>query len=519
MKRVVLIAFLGLSFLPHEFISGMDSSKIDARDHNGDTKLHRALQNGEGVLKIQLLLNQGANPNLQDQYGCSAFCMAIQRGDLHLIELFLKKGAEVNPVGLRIVTTPLVEATKEFCKDQTNINRLNIVKLLLEKGANPNIRPDNYGATAIDIVIQNKNLDLLKLLFDHGAKVDTCSGWGEYPLHSAVRTQDLSIIMFLLNNKADPNVANTKQYTSVHLAAGTGNAKILQLLLEKNGDPNAVDYEQNSPLHDASNAQVVEILLKHKAEIDAKNKDGETPLHVAAREGNFDVIQALVKNKANISATNKKGEMPLVLAIYKAACDQCDWSKNMDILNMLLDEKTKLSYALVSQAIYFCAARDSNRLLEFILSKTSDFKGLKGRGVAALCVAIENKNLAGAEILIKYGADLNARSQSFDGGTPLHLAVSTHNIDAIKLLLANGAQINKYKSWWDSTPIHAALEYADHQAAEMIKIMLESQKVDVNSKEKVTNYMQENFDDQKMINNVISLLFPKKPEKKVSFRF
>ena len=512
MKRIILVAFLGLSFLPHEFISGMDATKIDAKDYHGNTALHKAAEKGN-MSEVQSLLSQGANPNLQNQYGYSAFCIAVQQGNLELIKEFLNYKATLNPVLMS--TTPLIEAVRAYCQDPTNMGRLDVVKFLLEKEADPNIRPGSYGDTAINIAIENKNLDLLKLLFNHKAKVDTWGGWGEYPLHSAVRTQDLSIITFLLDKGADPNVTNTKKkYTPVHLAARRGNIEILQLLLDKGGNPNALDNEQNSPLHDASNVEIVEILLKNKAEISARNKDGDTPLHVAARKEDLKVIQLLKSNGASLFMTNNKEETPLAVAIYTAAKDQYDKSTNMDMLNILLDEKTKLSYNLVSQAIYSCAARNNNQLLEFILSKTSDFSGLKGRGVAALCIAIENKNLAGAEILIKHGVDLNARSQRFDGGTPLHLAVSKHNIDAIKLLLEHGAQINKYKSWYNSTPIHAALEYVDHQAVEMIKIMLESQKVNINSKEEVTSYMQANFDDQYMINRVISLLFP---EKKVSF--
>lgn len=509
MKRIMLAAFLGLSFLSYEFVSGMNPININVRDCNGDTALLKAVQE-ENMSEIQTLLNQGANPNLQNQYGYSAFCIAVQQGNLDLVKALFNKGVKVNPDGLRTVTTPLIDAVKAFCQDPENMNRLDIVKFLLEKEADPNIRPDDYGATAIDIVIQNKNVNLLKLLFEHGAKVDTWSGLGEYPLHSAVHVKDLSITTFLLNNKANPNVSNAMQNTPLHLAAGIGNIEILQLLLDKGGNPNALNYEQDSPLHAASNAEVAEILLKNNAEIDAKNKDEDTPLHVAARKGNIEVVQALVKNGANINAINGRGETPLVVMIYKAVKD---WHISTDMLNMLCTKETKLSFSLVGPAIYSCAANDNNELLEFVLSKISDFNDR--RGASSLYIAVNNDNLDGAEILIKYGANPNAKSRPFNNDMPLCYAVSKYKIKSIKFLLANGALINTTNGM-GNTPIHEALKYKDDPAADMIKIMLESQGVDISSKEEVNTYMQENFDNPNIISRVISLLFSSR--KKVFFQ-
>jgi len=53
------------------------------------------------------------------------------------------------------------------------------------------------------------------------------------------------------------------------------------------------------------------LLLAHKAKINAKNKDGETPLLLAASDGHKDVAELLLANKADVNAKDKNGSTPL----------------------------------------------------------------------------------------------------------------------------------------------------------------------------------------------------------------
>jgi cytohesin len=80
---------------------------------------------------------------------------------------------------------------------------------------------------------------------------------------------------------ADVNAANKKGDTPLHLAASRWNAPLVQFLIEQGGD------------------------------VAAKNEDGETPLHNAAYLAKRDVIKLLVDRNADLTASNKKGETPL----------------------------------------------------------------------------------------------------------------------------------------------------------------------------------------------------------------
>ena len=59
---------------------------------------------------------------------------------------------------------------------------------------------------------------------------------------------------------------------------------------------------------------VVELLLANKAELDARDKNGKTPLHFAASYDHRDVLELLLANKAEVNAKTNNGQTPLHMA-------------------------------------------------------------------------------------------------------------------------------------------------------------------------------------------------------------
>lgn len=98
---------------------------------------------GNNIKAINDFLDLGANINLKDSNGHDALTIAIQNGNLQAVDALIKRGADLD----RTDINPLCEAVRG--------KKLEIAKLLIQKGANPNIRENGYKSAA-DLAAESK---------------------------------------------------------------------------------------------------------------------------------------------------------------------------------------------------------------------------------------------------------------------------------------------------------------------------------------------------------------------------
>jgi hemoglobin len=123
----------------------------------------------------------------------------------------------------------------------------------------------------------------------------------------------------------DPALAHERYggRTLLHAAAAAGSLPTVELLLCLGADPNSLDGGRHTPLYCVGNecaseesAEVVLALVRAGAQVDANDGvTGATPLHMAARRGNAVVAKALLECGADIDARDRRGDTPLVRAV------------------------------------------------------------------------------------------------------------------------------------------------------------------------------------------------------------
>ncbi|XP_057685675.1 dynein axonemal heavy chain 12 [Corythoichthys intestinalis] len=321
------------------------------RTFKGETPLFLAVVYGRRQNSIFLLQN-GCNPNIQDDEQDSPLMAAILNDQYDMATLLIRHGAQVDQLG-PLSRTALHEAAF--------LGLENFVYLLLESGANPNAC-DIRKKTPLALAAENGHLNVVEHLIQKGANVECESESGSI-LFDAAKSGNPDVISLLLEHGADANlpfhsghlpihraayhghilslqhlIPVTKLCTikesgmsPLHSAAAGGHAHCLELLLKADFDPNQMlhprvrrnyDDERKSALFFAvsnNDIQCTRLLLEAGAMV---NQDPISCLQVAMRQGNYELINILLRFGANVNYYSRVNTTHFPSALQYALKDE-----------------------------------------------------------------------------------------------------------------------------------------------------------------------------------------------------
>lgn len=290
---------------------------------------------------FQLLLANGADPNVPaSEYPCFK-CVthnrvqylaplvaagadlhspkgiletAVQFNNVEAINWLLDNGVPANDKVPKTGATALTTAIRE--------NRAELVDLLLNRGADPNVRGQDWPVCmavkqpailrrllptlaeprafkgVMEMAVVANELDSIKLLLKAGVSVEDRNGGVFSPLTTAIREDRKDIVRFLLDEAgADPNAPGEhlpiiKALRRMH----DNDTEILEMLLAKGADPNKVYRGHNAVIQALENGdcEVLRMLVDHSGvDLEARDEAGRSILEIAASRGSAEATQIL----------------------------------------------------------------------------------------------------------------------------------------------------------------------------------------------------------------------------------
>ncbi|KAI0968908.1 ankyrin repeat-containing domain protein [Xylaria arbuscula] len=294
---------------------------------------------------FHLLLSNGADPNVPaSEYPCSK-CVthnrlqflphlvasggnlnspkgiaetAVQFDNMDALSWLLDNGVSPNDQAPDTRATPLTTAIR--------LNKPDFVEVLLSRGANPNIRGQDWPVCmavrypvilkrllpalaqprafkgVMEMAVSANKLDSVKLLLAAGVNVEDRNGGVFSPLTTAIRERHKDIVQYLLDEAgADPNspgehlpiVKALRRYEPP-------DTEIIEMLLRKGADPNKV-YRGHSAIIQAvemGDSLILRLLIeKWGVDLDAIDDSGRTPLEIADMRGWEEGKDILIRGK------------------------------------------------------------------------------------------------------------------------------------------------------------------------------------------------------------------------------
>ena len=265
-----------------------------------------AMEIGDEASVAELARSLPSPVNARDSNGRSPLHWAIESGSCELVEELLTNGADVKALGRRTMTgleweslpgtrhrptvgsTLSLGAVSPLCMAAYK-GRTDVARLLIANGAPLDWGCDREedGVTPLDSAVSENQAEMAEMLLKAGAKVEGASGDFLWPLLAAVANGRSEIVRLLLVHSASVARADQNGDTVLHWAVGNQETTCVELLLGKGASANA------------------------------RNTHGQTPLHVAAEEGRDDLAERLLLSGASVSVKDNDGKTPLRLAIEK----------------------------------------------------------------------------------------------------------------------------------------------------------------------------------------------------------
>ncbi|WP_157146937.1 ankyrin repeat domain-containing protein [Brachyspira pilosicoli] len=268
------------------------------------------------------------------------------------------------------------------------------------------------------------------------------------------------------SSKTEINIGDVTHYpnsTPLMIASSYGHYDIAKALIDNGALVNLRAGDGFNALMEAvrtGNIEMAKLLIEHNSDINIKNKDGKNMIMIACEKGNEEMFNLLIENNADINEKSSWGASALIYASEKG---------NINIMQYLIDNgidvngkaddngDTPLLWAVTGENPY-----EASKLL---IENGANVNATNYGGVApATILAASTPKVV--KLLKDNGADLDTKF--LDYYPPIAIAAGAGNLEIVKALVENGADVNYYPNDINYTAIFHAIDQHNYEVAEYL---------------------------------------------------
>jgi ankyrin repeat protein len=287
---------------------------VNIRDSQSGIPVHYAIAY-RNIYALKVLLENGGDVEYANKNGMNSLHLSIFKGNIEMIKMVLALTKNINARTAKGYT-PLYYAVR--------YDLMEIVKLLLERHADPNIAENETNFNPLFYAVAENKFELSKLLIDAGTDINHQDFSCKTIMHYAIEQGYDQILDYVLRNYTDSTIrSDVSSYTE-----NTTESKIMRKV-----DVNAVDIEGatlcHAMLYDYRDfyAQYITMLLPG-TNVNYQDNTGQTILHLMVRTNTWqDFKNILSKKKLSIFITDGTG-----ISVY----DLVYVSDRAEFLNMVI---------------------------------------------------------------------------------------------------------------------------------------------------------------------------------------
>lgn len=357
----------------------------------------------------------------------------IPESDKEIVRVLLENGADVS-----LQTKQALETCFHYCAIAGNNDVLtemltHMSATDVQKELN---RQSSIGWTPLLIACNRGHMELVNNLLANHARVDVFDIEGRSALHLAAEHGYIQVCDALLTNKAFINSKSRVGRTALHLAAMNGFTHLVKFLIR---DHNAVidilTLRKQTPLHlAAANGQleVCMLLLELGASIDATDDLGQKPIHVAAQNNFSEVAKLFLQQHPSlVNATSKDGNTCAHIAAMQGSVKVIEELMKFDRQGVI-GARNKLTDATPLQL----AAKGGHAdVVKALVRAGASCTDENKAGFTAVHLAAQNGHGPVLEVM-KSSNSLRISSKKL-GLTPLHVSAYYGQADTVRELLTN----------------------------------------------------------------------------------